>query len=197
MIGDATSPAAVSVTGNVAAQQVVKKTGGSAPWTLKSNHGLLNSDGTARITGLQARIDWTDGNGASATTGDLDLTWTVLNDVDFAYTGNAGSHGNSSILFNGGTISGIEDGTSANDEGQFDDFAGNDGSLADVAVIDEFSFDLWDPAIYTLTLWGTIASIDAMYDEDFSTTKVITVATADQTCATDISVIDPEATSTP
>jgi len=167
------SAAVVTLSGYVAAQatQKASSTGKKkSDWTFKTSHTLLNGDGTARIASLQASLAWDGGQ-----VGTL-LAYALESGIDYFYRSNAGSNGPTGQLVDGGTVSAIQNGRVGSPRANFDDFAGNNGTLGDRAVLAPVSWAIPDAGQYTLTVSGTVKGVAGSLDQTFAVSKVISVS---------------------
>ncbi len=157
----------------------MKKSGtSSAPWTFKTDHTL----GTA-IDPLTGKTYSTSIQNLTATLTDAagnvlasqPLTYNVLKGVDFYYAQNAGYAGSWNNLVDGAAVSAIQTGhVYANDGVTRDNFAGNDTTLGDQAVLVPASFTINAPGDYTLTITGMVRGIPGLLPMNFAVTEPIT-----------------------
>jgi hypothetical protein len=159
----------VTVNAEIAGESALQSS--NAKLGLKYSFSLLNGDGTSRVTNLILSL-----NGVPAAT---PLSTIVSNcpgclagapgALDFAYTTNAGSNGNVSLLKDGDARTILNS----------DSFAGNnnggaDGSALSMAIMDPVQFTLGEGS-YSVTLTGLVKGNAASADLPFSVTKVITI----------------------
>ena len=158
-----TNGASVSVTGFFAGQSVQSKTNGTGGWSFKASHTMLDSLGASRLVGATATITDSDAN----TVCTLALSTGILSNQDFTYLGNAGRNGTTAQLFDdgvntNGTVNEIQGGVSTSLNGKKDDFAGNNGTGGDQAVINgstPSSCLISDAGDYTLNVTGTLKGV--------------------------------------
>jgi len=161
---DSTAAAKVGVAGFFAGQSTqLKSATRSENWTFKASHTMLDSLGASRLVGATATI--TDASDAVICT--LPIVTSVVSGQDFTYLGNAGRNGIVANLFDNGiapngTVNAIQGGVSVALNGKTDDFAGNNGTGGDKAVIDTGSTgtcSISTEGEYTLNVTGTLKGV--------------------------------------
>jgi hypothetical protein len=130
----------VGVTGFFAGQSTQLKNNGSGGWSFKASHTLLDSLGASRLVDATATIK----DELAVTVCTLPIVTNIVPGQEFTYLGNAGRNGTTDNLFDNGitsngTVNEIQDGVSTALNGKKDDFAGNNGTGGDKAVIDSDS----------------------------------------------------------
>lgn len=156
-----TTNADVSVTGFFAGQSVQSKSNGTGGWSFKASHTMLDSLGASRLVGATATISDDQANVICT----LPLTTAVESNQDFVYLGNAGRNGTVAQLFDdgvtaNGTVNEIQGGVSTSLNGKKDDFAGNNGTGGDRAVITASGVcSIAAAGNYTLNVTGTLKGV--------------------------------------
>jgi hypothetical protein len=158
-----TTNADVTVEGFFAGQSTQLKNTGSGGWSFKASHTMLDSLGASRLVGATATITDADANVICT----LPIVTHVVSGEDFTYLGNAGRNGTLINLFDNGitpngTVNDIQNGVSTALNGRKDDFAGNNGTGGDQAVIDSDSTGTCSISAagnYTLNVTGTLKGV--------------------------------------
>jgi hypothetical protein len=167
--------AEVDINAQIAGESVVNNTSVGT----KYSFSLLESDGiTSRVTNLAVNVTDSNGNTVTSATPGSTLTQNAPGAlsgdpgaVDFTYTTNARSNGNTSLLQNGDARTILNT----------DSFAGNnnggaDGSALAIANMDSVPLNV-GPGDYTVTLTGTVKGNNALADTSFSVTQTIHIIT--------------------
>jgi hypothetical protein len=174
----------VTLAGNIAAETTVKKSKGNDPWTFKTAFNL--PDAIDPLTGQFIGLNNIVATLTDATGLQLDqraLANTIQKGVDFYYAQNAGYNGPLTQLVDNAYVSAIELGeVFANDKLTKDDFAGNNGTLGDLAVLTPTDFTISAPGDYMLTITGTLQGVAGALPLKFSVTQSILYETAENAC---------------
>jgi hypothetical protein len=179
------APVTATLGGTLAAETTVKKSKGSSdPWSFKTGFSLPNAvdPTTGQYVGVQNILaTLTDGSGNVVE--QRTLTNTVQHGVDFYYSQNAGYNGPYNQLVDGAAVSEIEKGlVFAIDGVTKDDFAGNNSSLGDLAVLDLVDFTIEQPGSYTVTVTGTLQGVQGVLPLSFSVAESIIYQAAGDAC---------------
>jgi hypothetical protein len=177
---NSTTAADVGIAGFFAGQSTQLKNNGSGGWSFKASHTMLDSLGASRLVGATATIS-DDANAVICT---LPIVTNVVSGQDFEYLGNAGRNGNVGNLFDdgntaNGTVNQIQGGVSVALNGRKDDFAGNNGTGGDMAVIDSDATgtcSISTAGSYTLAVTGTLKGVSGASSLPISVTSNLCIS---------------------
>jgi hypothetical protein len=136
----------------------------------KFSFSLRNSDGSSRVTDLALTVNGTVVASAIPSTVLENAPGAMPGDegaVDFFYTTNAGSNGNTSLLANGDARTILNtDAFAGNNNG------GSDGKALAWAIMDTQTLEL-GPGDYNVVLTGKVKGNNALADISFSVTRTV------------------------
>jgi hypothetical protein len=177
-----TTNATVSIEGFFAGQSTQAKSNGTGGWSFKASHTMLDSLGASRLVGAQATITDADANVKCALP--IVIENPIQSNQDFTYLGNAGRNGTTANLFDdgvtsNGTVNEIQGAVSIALNGKKDDFAGNNGTGGDKAVIDSVATGTCSIGVegsYTLSVTGTLKGVSGASSLPVSVSSQICVS---------------------
>jgi hypothetical protein len=176
-----TTAATVTLAGTLQGQSALLKSAKSAAdWNYKLSHEMshvdeLTGEAVADLVDPVATI--TDSNGSIVSASPL--AFTLEQGVDYFYSANAGTFGATGLLVNDANVSVIQTGLAAATDGYVDNFAGNDTTLGERAVLTPAEWTFTAPGDYTLTVSGTLKGNTGAVTRSISVTSSATIFAGD------------------
>ena len=181
---DSSTPAGVAnvtVEGFFAGQSTQKKgKAGADKWTFKASHTMSEIDPSngLPVSRLVNPVAALYGAGVDPIC-TLAIFTQLEQGVDYEYIGNAGTNGDVSQLFPIGLVSDIQQGVLSTGSGLWDNFAGNDYTNGERAVItgtDPANCEISEPGTYELIVTGVLKGVSGAFSLPFGVTSNVCIS---------------------